>query len=275
MAWYETDRIDMVLLGLTLLGVVSIHAGTNVVNDYFDFRSGTDMINRNRSPFNGGSPFIVEGVLRPEDVHRAAVLLFAIGSAAGFYLAYVSTPYIIALGIIGVALGYSYTSPRVNLAAKGVGEIAVGAGFGPLVVGGAYSVQTGTLSPYAFIAGIPVGLLVGLILFINQFPDREADAAVGKNHWVVRLGTERSSAVYVVLLALAFSAIFALWVTGVYPVWALLGLLSMVIAPKAVEAVLARHDDSRALIPAQAATVQMHLFSGLLVSLGFLVSGLV
>lgn len=274
MAWYETDRIDMVLLGLTLLGVVSIHGGTNVVNDYFDFKSGTDRINKSRSQFNGGSPFIVEGVLGPEEVYRAAALLFAIGSAIGFYLAYVSTPSIIALGIIGVALGYSYTNPKVNLAAKGVGEIAVGAGFGPLVVGGAYVVQTGTLSPHAFIAGIPVGLLIGLVLFINQFPDREADAAVGKNHWVVRLGTERSSAVYVVMLALAFSTIPALWMTGVYPIWTLLGLLSMLIAPKAIEAVLDRHDDARALIPAQAITVQMHLLSGLLIPLGFLVSGL-
>ena len=125
MAWYEADVFDLLLFTLTLLGVTFIHAGTNIVNDYFDYRGGTDLINKNKSPFNGGSPFLVEGVLTPRQVYRAALAFFAAGSLIGLYLAAEVSPVIILLGIVGVAFGYFYTAPKVNLAARGIGEVAL------------------------------------------------------------------------------------------------------------------------------------------------------
>lgn len=274
MAWYQTGHIDLLLFALTLLGVVSVHDGTNVVNDYFDFKNGTDKINRNRSPFNGGSPFLVEGLLKPKEAYHAALVLFAIGGVIGIYLAFATSRAILVLGMVGIGLGYCYTSPRVNLAARGLGEIAVAAGFGPLIVGGAFAVQTETLSAAAFVAGLPIGVLIALVLFINQFPDKEADEAVGKNHWVVRLGLERSSVVYAISLAAAFVLVALLYLAGVYPSWCLIALFSALMAPRAVGIVRESYDNPRALVPAQGMTVQIHLFAGLLLSAGFFVSGL-
>ena len=269
-AWYEGVAFDVLLFIITVLGVLFLHAGTNVVNDYFDYRSGTDRINKNRSPFNGGSPFIVEGILTPQQVYRAAVIFYAVGGVIGLALALTTSLLVIPLGVLGIGLGYFYTAPKVHLAAKGLGEIAVGLGFGPLVVGGAYIVQSGEFALAPFVAGLPIGLLIGLVLFINQFPDAEADGAVGKTHWVVRMGLSRAAAWYAAIMASAFVLIIVLWLVGVYPLMALLGLLPGVIALKAVSTALKEYKQPSRLLPAQAMTVQTHLLVGLLLTIGLI-----
>lgn len=273
-AWESAGVFDPLLFLLTLAGVVCAHAGTNVINDYFDYRSGTDLANRNRSPFNGGSPFLITGRLTPSEVYWGAIGFFAVCATIGLYLAYAVSYWIIPLGVLGIGLGYFYTSPRLNLAAMGVGEFAVGLGFGPLIVEGAYLVQTGEFSLAAFLAGLPVAFLIGLVLFINQFPDREADGSAGKNHWVVRMGLQKAAFWYAGLMAATFATVVALWALGVYPIWSLVALVPAALAFKAVKIVLERHASVRELVPAQAMTVQVHLTVGLLISAGLIASGL-
>jgi 1,4-dihydroxy-2-naphthoate octaprenyltransferase len=271
-AWHEDASFDALLFLLTLLGVLFIHAGTNVVNDYFDYRSGTDRINKNRSPFNGGSPFVVEGALTPEQIYRAAIAFFAIGGVIGVALALSVSILIIPVGALGVGLGYFYTAPKVHLAARGIGEIAVGSGFGPLVVAGAYLVQTGELTWIPLVAGLPIGILIGLVLFINQFPDAEADGIVGKTHWVVRMGLGKAAMWYAGLMASAFALIIVLAVTGVYPLWTVIALVPAAIALKAINLTMKEHARFDKLLPAQAMTVQIHALVGLLLTLGLIAS---
>lgn len=272
-AWESAGTCDLLLFFLTLIGVVFAHAGTNVVNDYFDYKNGTDLTNKNRTPFNGGAPFLVTGALTPKEVYWGAIGFFGACAAIGLYLAYVVSYWIIPLGIIGIGFGYFYTSPKLNLAAMGVGEFAVGLGFGPLIVEGAYLVQTGELSLVPFLAGLPVAFLIGLVLFINQFPDREADGSVGKNHWVVRMGLQKASFWYAGLMVTTFVTVVALWAVDIYPVWSLVALIPIAIAYKAVRIVLSKYANVRELVPAQAMTVQVHLTVGLLISVGLIVAG--
>lgn len=273
-AWYEKQVFDLLLFTLTMLGVVFVHAGTNVVNDYFDYKSGTDRVNKNRSPFNGGTPFIVQGLLTTKQVYTGAITFFVLGSLIGLYLAYEVSYIVLVLGLLGVFLGYFYTSPKVNLAALGIGELAVGLGFGPLVIAGAYMVQTGVFSWPVVLAGLPVGFLIGLVLFINQFPDMEADGSVGKTHWVVRMGLEQASIWYAGLMAATFVTIVGLWLADIYPLWALVGLVPAVIAVKAVRTVLEKRKEFKELLPAQAMTIQIHLMVGVLLAVGFVAAGL-
>lgn len=273
LAWESADVFDPILFVLTLIGVVFAHAGTNVVNDYFDFKSGTDMANKNRTPFNGGSPFLITGVLTPKEVYWGAMTFFAMCGIIGLYLAFAVSYWIIPLGIIGIGLGYFYTSPRLNLAAMGVGEFAVGLGFGPLIVEGAYLVQTGDLSVAAFLAGLPVAFLIGLVLFINQFPDRDADGNAGKTHWVVRMGLHKAAFWYAGLMTTTFVTVIVLWAAGIYPIWSLIALVPAAIALKAVRIVLAKYSSVRELVPAQAMTIQIHLTVGLLISAGLIAAG--
>jgi 1,4-dihydroxy-2-naphthoate octaprenyltransferase len=271
-AWHESSLFDMPLFLLTLLGVLCLHAGTNIVNDYFDYKSGTDRINKNRSPFNGGSPFVVEGILTTQQIYRAAMAFFAAGAIIGMILALSTSLLVIPLGVLGICFGYFYTAPKVHLAARGVGEMAVGLGFGPLIVAGTYLVMTGELTWSSFIAGLPIGLLIGLVLFINEFPDAEADGEVGKSHWVVRMGLAKAATWYAGLMTLTFVIIVLLWASGIYPAMALIGLLPALIAARAISTTIRNHGQFDKLINAQAKTVQIHALVGTLLTIGLVAS---
>jgi len=270
--FWERGTLDLALVLITLAGTISLHAGTNMINDYFDYLSGDDARNQARTPFNGGSPFLIEGMLKPKSVLAAALAAFGVGGLIGLYLAWTITWWILPVGIAGGLLGLLYVAPKVNLAGRGVGEIAVGLGFGPLMTLGAYLVLTGEASLNSFLAGLPIGFLILLVLFINQFPDMEADASVGKNHWVVRLGRRRARTGYPIILGISYGFVAIAVVLGVIPILSLLFFLTLPFAIKASRIVLANPDDVRALIPAQALTIQIHLLGGLLLTTGIALS---
>jgi len=116
-----------------------------------------------------------------------------------------------------VGTAYFYVEPRVRLASRGLGELLTGLCFGPLVVLGTYYVQTQEISFAAFMAGVPVGFLIANVLFINQFPDKEADQAVGKTHWVVRLGKKKAAEVFVILVSAVYASVALGVLMGILP----------------------------------------------------------
>jgi 1,4-dihydroxy-2-naphthoate polyprenyltransferase len=188
---------------VTLLLALLAHAGINVLNDYCDHLNGTDARNTQRIyPFTGGSRFIQNGVLMPRQVLVFAVTLFAATIAGGLWLLGVAGAGLFWIGLAGLAIGWAYSAPPLRLNSRGVGELCVATGF-LLVVAGADYVQRGAFAPLPWLAGVPYALLVANILYINQFPDREADRASGKLHWVARLRPETAAWGYGLILLLA------------------------------------------------------------------------
>jgi len=273
--FWEKDAFDLFLILVTVAGTVSLHAGTNMINDYFDYKSGDDARNQARTPFNGGSPFLIEGMLKPKSVLATALMAFGVGGLIGLYLAWTITWWILPLGVIGGLLGLLYVAPKVNLAGRGVGEIAVGLGFGPLMTMGTYLVLTGDISWISFLIGLPIGFLILLVLYINQFPDMEADASVGKDHWVVRLGRKKARIGYPLILMITYASAVMMIPFGVMPALSLIFLITIPLAYKASKIVLANADNVRALIPAQALTIQIHLIGGLLLAGGIALSAII
>ncbi|MDH7500879.1 MAG: prenyltransferase [candidate division NC10 bacterium] len=269
----EGVRIHLPYLFLTLLGAVSLHGGANVLNDYFDFLSGNDLLypEQKNPPFDGGSPFLVQGILTPQEVYRFALFLLALGGAIGLFLAYRRGWPILALGAFGLFCSYFYVEPRLNLAGRGWGELAVGLSFGPLSVLGAYFVQAQRLAPAPLMASLPLGLLITNVLFLNQFPDLEADQKVGKTHWVVRLGRNKATRVFV-LLSLSVYLLIGLGIAlRLLPPASLLGLLTLPLCLRVLSMVRRHYADSPRLKPAQALTILNHLLTGLLLCLAYLI----
>ena len=272
LVWWMVAPPNLSLVLLTMLGAILLNAGTNMINDYFDYKSGGDAINQARTPFNGGTPFLIEGILDPKKVFIAGLLCFGLGGTIGFYLAWTISWWILPIGVVGALLGYLYVAPKINLAGRGVGEIAVGLSFGPLMVLGTYIVLTGEVNMLAFIAGLPIGFLITLVLYINQFPDMEADASVGKNHWVARLGRKKASTGYPAILAATYGIVILTILLDILPVFAILFFLTIPLSLKASKIVLENAENVRALLPAQAITVNIHLFGGLLLTAGLVFS---
>lgn len=266
-AHHQTGTLSWTLLALTLAGLVLAHAGANLANDYCD-RQG-DVVNPSYSPFNGGSRVIVDGLLRPGQVLRGSLLCYALAVLVGLYLAQLRGGPILVFTITGLLSGFFYVAGPVRLAHRGLGEIFVGINFGPLIVLGSYFVQTQRVSWVPILASLPVGMLITAVLYINEYPDLEADRAVGKDTLVVRWGTERALPGYYLLLAGPYIVVLASILLGLLPAatrWALLT------APLAIVAgLVARsfHRQPQRLLPANALTVGVHVLTGLLLVWGF------
>ncbi len=275
-AWWQAGRFHWGHFLLTLLGMLALHAAANMINDYFDYQSGCDPNNPARTIFNGGSNVIAEGLISEKAMLTAVAIAYAIGALCGLYLtAAVEQGWVIlALGVAGVLISLLYTAPPVFLAGRGLGELGVALAFGILAVLGSAFVQTSTLSWAVLLASLPVTGLIVAVLWINQFPDLPADHAVGKDNLVVRLGKERARYGYHALMLLTYLPIVVGAAVGLLPLWALLGLGGLPPAWKAARTLQRHYDENAVLVPAQAATIQAHLFTSLLLALGLLLAGL-
>lgn len=199
-------------------------AGVNVLNDYYDHLNGSDEANVDRVyPFTGGSRFIQNGVMSPRQTLVFGLLLFAVVMVAGLWLVSLSGSGLIWIGLSGLFIGWAYSAPPLQLNSRGLGEICVAAGF-LLIVVGANFVQRGAWSHAPWLVGLPYALLVTNVLYVNQFPDREADIQAGKLHWVARLDPAKAVYGYWLMLFLAVAILLALIVSGELPVVALISL---------------------------------------------------
>jgi 1,4-dihydroxy-2-naphthoate octaprenyltransferase len=130
----------------------------------------------------------------------------------------------------------------------------VAAGFLLIVVGADY-VQRESFSMLPWLAGLPYALLTTNILFINQFPDRGADALAGKRHWVVRLAPEQAARLYALIALAAALALAAAVAAGALSYWALLGLAAMLPSVSAAGQLMQNCRHPRMLVPAIRATL--------------------
>ncbi len=270
-AWARTDGFHWGYFLLTMAGGLLLHTGANVANDYYDHLSGTDEMNVEFvRPFTGGSRMIQEGLLTPRAVLSGALAALALAAVIGLYLTYVRGPIILLLGIIGAFSGFFYTAPPVNLASRGIGEFFIGLNFGVLLTVGSYYVQAGSLAWEPAVASIPVALLITAILYINEFQDAPADGAVGKAHLVVRLGRRRAVRGYILLLAFTYLSIFLAAIFRITSPLTLIALITLPVALRAISVARVHYDDYLKLVPANAATVFIHLVTGLLLSAAYL-----
>lgn len=205
---------------LAIVATVLVHAASNVLNDVGDDITGADAPNTGRIyPFTGGSRFIQAGILSRDEMRRLGVGLLVAAAVPGLALIAIAGPTVLWLGLAGIALGTLYSVPRIYLAGRGVGELAVAVAFGPLPVMGAAWLQDGIFDIGRFFVSVPVGLWVGAILLINEVPDMVSDAAAGKRTQVVRLGVGGARGLYLAMQVAALAGGLAAIYVGVLPWW--------------------------------------------------------
>ena len=262
--------VDWSWLGLTLLGGSLLHIGTNTSNDYFDYLSGTDNLNYNYSNkgLNGGSRGIQMGLISPKGVRNLTITVFALSVLVGIPLIQKAGMPVLWLGIIGFLSGLFYTAPPFRFSSrKGLGELLIGLNFGPLMVAGSTLVQTGQLIPEAFLAGVPLGLLIAAVVYINEFPDHDSDKATGKNTLIVVFGPEKARVGYVALVSGAFLSIVLLVLNGTFPSLILIALIASYFGFTSIQTLYKYYND-RLLEPANWGTIIMHSLTGVLLFAG-------
>lgn len=258
---------------LTVIAGAAVHIGLNVANDIFDTLSGADEINVNATQFSGGSRVLQYGLVSLSGMIAISAGAYAVGLGIGIALVIMrGTLELLWLGMAGTLISIFYTAPPLRLVSRGLGEIAVALGFGPIMVLGAYVVQTKALTWEAFIASIPVAILIALVLYVNEIPDRSADAAAGKRTLPVRLDRDLVTNGFLIAALAAFLTVVVAAATGVIPRPALLALVALPLVPKVYQGIRAYYDDPYELMPVMGTNIQLHLLAGLLLFGGYLVA---
>ncbi len=272
-AWYE-GALHLGYLGVTMAAALAIHAGLNLSNDYYDHVAGPDTLNEEFNAFSGGSRSLQEGLLTPRQTLWLFIACYAVGGAIGVYLAWARGWPLLVIWLAGMFLCLSHNGPplRIYYLVWGGPELAIGLGFGPILVLASYYVQAQRLGLAALWASLAPGLFMAALLCANEFPDYTADRLVGKKTLPVVLGRTRAVGAYLALLLAGYGVTLLGIAAGVLPAPLGVILLTLPLAARAVGGMRSHHSDPLALAPTNATTYQVHFFSGLLLALGYAVA---
>jgi 1,4-dihydroxy-2-naphthoate octaprenyltransferase len=259
------------LAALTVVGAAAIHLGLNTANDIFDTLSGADEANYNPTQYSGGSRVLQRGLLSLKQMAAICAASYAVGAAIGIFLVvYLESVELLAIGIAGVLLSFFYTAPPVRLVHRGLGELTTALGFGPIMVLGAYVVQTGKLAWEPLVASIPVAILVAMILYVNEIPDRRSDAEAGKRTLPTRLSREAVTRGFLVAVLTAFAVVAVASVMGVIPRPAIIALAALPLAIQVYRGINAYYTSPYELMATMGKNVQLHLAVGVLLFAGYM-----
>jgi 1,4-dihydroxy-2-naphthoate octaprenyltransferase len=266
-AWHSLSVFSPAYFILSLVAGIFSHAGINVLNDYFDHLNQSDDINLTPlTPFTGGSRFIQQGILSPQETYYYGWFLLTIAIIIGLLLVWLRGLPLLWIGLIGILSGYCYSAPPFSFHSRGLGEMLVGLNFGLLTVVGSYYVQTQTLNGVAMIAALPLSGLVTAILYLNEFPDYLADKRVGKHNLVVRLGKVTARHFLGVWISLSFVVIVVGVISQNLPLLSLISFLALPLGWGAIKNLYIHYDNPPALILAIKNTIWLHtVVSGILI----------
>ncbi len=263
-AWYD-GYFNLWHALLAGIGLVLTHASVNILNDYFDFRSGIDLAAR-RTPFSGGSGILPAELLSPRQVLWLGIVMLVLAVPIGIYFVIIRGWQLLPLLIVAAFFILLY-SPFILK--RPWPEWVAGAGLGALPILGLYFAQRGAYTCTAAVACIPSAFLVHNLLLLNEFPDVEADMLADRKTVPISIGKNRAAIFYSVVVIAVY-----LWIIGwvaaqVMPVWTLLALLTLPLTIRAINGAR-HHDDASKLIPAMAANVMTVLLTQLLMGIGYI-----
>ena len=253
---------------LLCTGVILTHISVNLFNELSDFKTRIDT-NTKQTPFSGGSGMLQSGATSPKSVRNAAYGTMIISALIGLYFCFISGWPILIFMIIG---GLSIRFYTTHFSHWLLGELLSGMALGSFVVLGVYFALSSTLTVQVVIVSIPPGILTSLLLFLNEFPDAEADKEGGRHHLVIHLGKSRAAKVYVFGLILVYLCILCAPAFFHAPYLILISWLTIPFALKAIQGTLRFYDDLPNLIPALGMNVGVVLLTDLLLAIGYFIT---
>jgi len=221
LSWYAGYQIDLFHAILTFAGVISLHASVDLLNDYWDFKRGIDTKTK-RTKMSGGTGVLPEGLLKPKSVYLVGIGFLILGSIIGVY-------FVIIFGItIGLILGFAilsvifYSTKIVNW---GLAELFVTIK-GTLIIIGTYFIQSQNIDDFTILAGVVVGILSSLVLFVTSIPDHDVDKEKGRRTLIIIFGKSNAVKTFLIFPILSYGIIIYGVVTGLFPVYSLIVLLA-------------------------------------------------
>jgi 1,4-dihydroxy-2-naphthoate octaprenyltransferase len=190
----ETN-IDWIWLSITGLALFCMEVAKNAWGDVYDYDSGTDLAvaEEDRTNFSGGKRVMVDELLTRQQTWAVALIFGLMGLVLGACIVFLREPMAFWIGAIGLFFGWSYHGPPLRFAYRGLGELDVILIYGPVIALSTYLIQTHQLSMDVLLLSLPLGIYIMAFLWVNEFPDYDADTSAGKRNLVVTLGRFRAS----------------------------------------------------------------------------------
>jgi 1,4-dihydroxy-2-naphthoate octaprenyltransferase len=275
-AWAVDQSFFPVYFLLVMLGVVFNHVALNMADDYFDYKHAVDTLKpEEKNPYSGGSGTLSSGLIKPPAMFRAFTLCFFITIALGLFLTATRGLPILLFGLFGVFCSVFYTAPPISFSHYGLGEIGQLINFGTTIGLGSYFVQTQTISLEAFVATLPMGIMLFSMIVINEIPDVQEDRLAGKLTLVARYGKRSGIKLYIASWACTYAVIILGALTGVMPLMTLLALVSMPLAFRSVRILRRNFENPIAIAPANFDMIKAHSLTSFGLIAAYAISGLI
>jgi 1,4-dihydroxy-2-naphthoate octaprenyltransferase len=219
--------INPITFFIILIGAIFAHISVNTLNEYYDFKSGLDLIT-DKTQFSGGSGALPNNPDMAKSILVIGLISLMITIVIGLYLILISGPLILPIGIAGITLIVTYTqwlnrSPLLCL-------IAPGLAFGILMVVGTQVILTGEYHQLPWLVSLIPFFLINNLLLLNQYPDIKADSSVGRNTFPIAFGIKSSNVIYAMFMTCAYSLIVVLIVKGYLPKLSSVALTPMLLS---------------------------------------------
>jgi 1,4-dihydroxy-2-naphthoate octaprenyltransferase len=258
---------DGLRFALAMLGVILAHGAVNMFNELHDHATGIDQHTR-RTPFSGGSGTLQRGDLDPRVVLYATIATLAVALVIGLVLTILSGWQLLIFIVLGGLATLFYTS---HLARWMIGELAAGICLGTFVVLGTYFCMAETLTAEVVWLSVPPGILTAQLLFLNEFPDMEADRQGGRRHLVIVLGRRRAAVVYTAAMIVMYAVLVVGVIAKLFPLAVLMALATVPLALRASLTALRHHDNFEKMVPALGANVGTVLGTDLLIAIAYFI----
>lgn len=253
---------------ITLFSMILLHGATNLINDYYDVKSGVDKLDVPTAKYRPHP--LLEGRFKPVQVRNFSFFLYGLVLIGGLYLAATRGWVILVLGMIGAGASLFYTAPPLKYKYSALGEFSVFLMWGPLMVEGAYYVQRQQFSQEAFWISIPFGALVALVLLSNNIRDIAHDKRNSIRTLPILIGKENGIRLYAALVLMAYLSILVMSLLGLLHLWSLIVLVSLPLALR-----LLRQMEHEVPDDADARTAQLDTAFGALLVLSLVLENLV
>ena len=257
---YES-KFSILKFILFLLACLLIQAATNLFNEYYDYKHGLDKVDS-----EGISGSIVKGNLSPKEVMVGALVLYALAFGLGLILTFMTSVYVLLVGLVCMLAGYFYTGGKYPIAYSPFGEVVSGFFMGTIIIALSFYFQTGYVNADIIIVSLPLFIMIGAILLANNIRDLDNDKESGRRTYAILVG--RNNAIKT--MALSFIVVYllnVLFIITKYASW--WNLLVFVTIPLAIKIIkgFSVNNDKKTMAPYMVLTAKLTIFVGFIMSL--------
>ena len=257
---YES-KFSILKFILFLLACLLIQAATNLFNEYYDYKHGLDKVDS-----EGISGSIVKGNLSPKEVMVGALVLYALAFGLGLILTFMTSIYVLLVGLVCMLAGYFYTGGKYPIAYSPFGEVVSGFFMGTIIIALSFYFQTGYVNADIIVISLPLFIMIGAILLANNIRDLDNDKDSGRRTYAILVG--RNNAIKT--MAISFIVVYllnVLFIVTKYASW--WNLLVFVTIPLAIKIIkgFSANNDKKTMAPYMVLTAKLTIFVGFIMSL--------